>query len=396
MFKKLRGVFSNDLSIDLGTANTLIYVKDQGIVLNEPSVVAIRQERGNAKSVAAVGHAAKQMLGRTPGNISAIRPMKDGVIADFYVTEKMLQHFIKQVHDNNYFRPSPRVLVCVPCGSTQVERRAIRESALGAGARERLSALAKGDRLQREQYLDYLKGRRFRQTLLCHADASVQDVADSAAVRGLRAVGHLRMDGADGGTLDLAEGVAARFTSGDGAVLTTDHPVIKAALASIGNVFPAAPGFDDILAAAREASRSRHAKEADADALARAWLSAFELGLLTLHCDPPGFANEAGAMPKASPLARLQLGAGSDLVTSLRPSMVRVDSVLAVELIRLLDGTRDRPALRRDLAARMVEREASAPAADASPRDAGWWEAWLDETLEDGLRQTARMALLVA
>ncbi|MGL6349098.1 MAG: rod shape-determining protein, partial [Aeromonas sp.] len=123
-------------SIDLGTANTLIYVKDQGIVLNEPSVVAIRQERGNAKSVAAVGHAAKQMLGRTPGNISAIRPMKDGVIADFYVTEKMLQHFIKQVHDNNYFRPSPRVLVCVPCGSTQVERRAIKESALGAGARE--------------------------------------------------------------------------------------------------------------------------------------------------------------------------------------------------------------------------------------------------------------------
>ncbi|MGL5451070.1 MAG: rod shape-determining protein, partial [Aeromonas sp.] len=117
-------------------ANTLIYVKDQGIVLNEPSVVAIRQERGNAKSVAAVGHAAKQMLGRTPGNISAIRPMKDGVIADFYVTEKMLQHFIKQVHDNNYFRPSPRVLVCVPCGSTQVERRAIKESALGAGARE--------------------------------------------------------------------------------------------------------------------------------------------------------------------------------------------------------------------------------------------------------------------
>ena len=134
--QKLRGVFSNDLSIDLGTANTLIYVKDQGIVLNEPSVVAIRQERGNAKSVAAVGHAAKQMLGRTPGNISAIRPMKDGVIADFYVTEKMLQHFIKQVHDNNYFRPSPRVLVCVPCGSTQVERRAIKESALGAGARE--------------------------------------------------------------------------------------------------------------------------------------------------------------------------------------------------------------------------------------------------------------------
>ena len=137
MFKKLRGMFSNDLSIDLGTANTLIYVKDQGIVLNEPSVVAIRQDKsGGSKSVAAVGTAAKQMLGRTPGNIEAIRPMKDGVIANFFVTEKMLQHFIKSVHNNNFLRLSPRVLVCVPCGATQVEKRAIRESALGAGARE--------------------------------------------------------------------------------------------------------------------------------------------------------------------------------------------------------------------------------------------------------------------
>lgn len=136
MFKKLRGIFSNDLSIDLGTANTLIYVRDEGIVLNEPSVVAIRGEPGVQKSVAAVGTEAKQMLGRTPGNIQAIRPMKDGVIADFYVTEKMLQYFINQVHNNGFFSPSPRVLVCVPVGATQVERRAIRESALGAGARE--------------------------------------------------------------------------------------------------------------------------------------------------------------------------------------------------------------------------------------------------------------------
>jgi rod shape-determining protein MreB len=137
MFKILRGMFSNDLSIDLGTANTLIYVKEQGIVLNEPSVVAIRQEKaGGPKSVAAVGQDAKQMLGRTPGNIRAIRPMKDGVIADFYITEKMLQTFIKQVHNNNLLRPSPRVLVCVPCGATQVEKRAIRESAEGAGARD--------------------------------------------------------------------------------------------------------------------------------------------------------------------------------------------------------------------------------------------------------------------
>lgn len=135
MFKRLRGMFSNDLSIDLGTANTLIYVRDQGIVLNEPSVVAIRT-MNNQKTVAAVGIDAKRMLGRTPGNITAIRPLKDGVIADFQVTEKMLQHFIKKVHENNLIRPSPRVLVSVPCQSTEVERRAIRESVVSAGARD--------------------------------------------------------------------------------------------------------------------------------------------------------------------------------------------------------------------------------------------------------------------
>ncbi|QHG92304.1 rod shape-determining protein [Coxiella endosymbiont of Amblyomma sculptum] len=138
MLKKLRGLFSNDISIDLGTANTLIYVFEQGgIVLNEPSVVAIRKDiRGGYETVAAVGVEAKRMLGRTPGNIIAIRPLKDGVIADFHVTEKMLQYFIHKVHKTRFLRPSPRVLICVPCGSTQVERRAIKESALGAGARE--------------------------------------------------------------------------------------------------------------------------------------------------------------------------------------------------------------------------------------------------------------------
>ena len=135
MLKRIRGMFSNDLSIDLGTANTLIYVRGQGIVLDEPSVVAIRVHNGQ-KTIEAVGMEAKRMLGRTPGNITAIRPMKDGVIADFQVTEKMLQHFIKLVHQNSFIRPSPRVLVSVPCKSTQVERRAIRESVLSAGARE--------------------------------------------------------------------------------------------------------------------------------------------------------------------------------------------------------------------------------------------------------------------
>lgn len=137
MLKNFLGYFSNDLSIDLGTANTLIYVRGKGIVLNEPSVVAIREEPGRGgKSIEAVGADAKNMLGRTPGNITAIRPLKDGVIADFNVTEKMLQHFIKKADGNRYWSPSPRVLVCVPNGSTQVERRAIRESALGAGARK--------------------------------------------------------------------------------------------------------------------------------------------------------------------------------------------------------------------------------------------------------------------
>ena len=135
MFKRLRGLFSSDLSIDLGTANTLIYVRGRGIVLDDPSGVASRQS-GDMRSVASVGADAKRRLGRTPGNITAIRPMKDGVIADFTVTEQMLQHFIRKVHQSTFLTPSPRVLVCVPCMSTQVERRAIRESAEGAGARE--------------------------------------------------------------------------------------------------------------------------------------------------------------------------------------------------------------------------------------------------------------------
>jgi len=138
MFKFFNSYFSTDLAIDLGTANTLIYVRDRGIVLDEPSVVSIRTDvhGGGKKTVQAVGLEAKRMLGRTPGNMQAIRPMKDGVIADFTVTEQMLKYFIKKVHDTRMLRPSPRIIICVPCGSTQVERRAIRESAIGAGARQ--------------------------------------------------------------------------------------------------------------------------------------------------------------------------------------------------------------------------------------------------------------------
>jgi Actin-like ATPase involved in cell morphogenesis len=133
MFNLFKG---QNLSIDLGTANTLVYM-DGKIVLNEPSVVALRHERGATEStVIAVGQEAKNMLGRTPGSIEAIRPMKDGVIADFKVTEKMLQYFMKKVLKSGFFSPSPKVLICVPCGATQVERRAIKESAVGAGARD--------------------------------------------------------------------------------------------------------------------------------------------------------------------------------------------------------------------------------------------------------------------
>lgn len=139
MLNSLLGLFSNDIAIDLGTANTLIYVKEKGIVLNEPSVVAIRQTVGggiNVKNVLAVGTEAKKMLGRTPGTIKAIRPMRDGVIADFNVTEQMLKYFIKKIRGNRIFGGSPRIIICVPCESTQVERRAIRDSAERAGARE--------------------------------------------------------------------------------------------------------------------------------------------------------------------------------------------------------------------------------------------------------------------
>ncbi len=131
----LLGVFSNDLAIDLGTANTCVYVKGHGIVLREPSVVAVKKDARGNNEVVAVGLEAKRMLGKTPGNIRAIRPMKDGVIADFEITEAMLRHFISKVHNARRL-VRPRIMVCVPTGITQVEKRAVKESAQSAGARE--------------------------------------------------------------------------------------------------------------------------------------------------------------------------------------------------------------------------------------------------------------------
>jgi rod shape-determining protein MreB len=135
LFDYVFGKFSNDLAIDLGTANTIVYVKDKGIVLNEPSVVAVHQDSRGMKKVLAVGNEAKNMLGRTPGNIVAIRPMRDGVIADFDITEAMLKHFILSVH-NRKSLVRPRIIISVPSGITQVERRAVRETVESAGARE--------------------------------------------------------------------------------------------------------------------------------------------------------------------------------------------------------------------------------------------------------------------
>ena len=132
-WKNIKAIWSQDMAIDLGTANTLVVLKGQGVVLNEPSVVAVITD-GGKKSVLAVGDEAKTMLGRTPGNIQAIRPLRDGVIADFIVTEEMIKHFIKKVHIKNTFA-NPRILICVPTGSTPVERKAIQDSALAAGAR---------------------------------------------------------------------------------------------------------------------------------------------------------------------------------------------------------------------------------------------------------------------
>ncbi|MBU4244613.1 MAG: rod shape-determining protein [Pseudodesulfovibrio sp.] len=135
MLNRIIGSFSNDLAIDLGTANTLVYVKGKGVMLSEPSVVAVKKDSRGGKTVLAVGAEAKKMLGRTPGNIVAIRPMKDGVIADFEVTEAMLRHFISKVHNSRRL-VRPRIMICVPTGITQVEKRAVRESAQSAGARE--------------------------------------------------------------------------------------------------------------------------------------------------------------------------------------------------------------------------------------------------------------------
>src|SRR3977135_4500961 len=190
MFGRMLGLLSADMAIDLGTANTLVYVKGRGIVLNEPSVVAIASVKGR-KQVLAVGEEAKLMLGRTPGNIQAIRPLRDGVIADFEVAEEMIKHFIRKVHNRRSFA-SPQIIICVPSGSTAVERRAIQESAESAGARRGFlieepmaAAVGRGPR-QRARWSSILAAARQKWPCCRSAASSIPARSRLAATRWTR------------------------------------------------------------------------------------------------------------------------------------------------------------------------------------------------------------------
>lgn len=264
-----------------------------------------------------------------------------------------------------------------------------------AEARERLASVSGGDLLLKEQYLDFLKGRRFRQTLLCHAYTPVQREPAMAAAMQMDVVGQMRADLAEGTALDLAAGVAVRFSNLDGAALAIDHPVAKAALALIDDAFPAPLAASDLLASARVRAASDASADDDAAVLAHTLTTGFQMGLLTLYCDAPRFATQPGEHPRTSALARLQLDAGADLLTSLRPSMVRLDSRLALELVFLLDGSRDRDKILRDLAKRMATLPIPGDDDAETFQSAVWWQEQLAPRLEDGLQQAARMALLV-
>lgn len=259
--------------------------------------------------------------------------------------------------------------------------------------REQLRALAGGDVVLREQYLDFLKGRRFRQTLLCRADAPLRREAGLEVIAGFDAVGQVT---AEPSPVNLDPGAVVQFSDPAGAGLSTDHPVVKAALAMVGEAFPAPLAFDALFAQARaRAGRSEGAEtEEDRDALLHALLLAFRLGLVVLHAQAPRFATQPDDRPRLGALARLQLEGGSEVVTSLRPSVVRLENPMTRELVRMLDGTRDRGAIVRDLAVRMAEDPALQAPGD-EPHSIQWWRAHLVGQLESGLQQAARLALLL-
>lgn len=257
-----------------------------------------------------------------------------------------------------------------------------------AEAVARLDALSAGEVVAKEQYLDFLKGRRFRQTVLCRSEAPLQRTIDSEALASMAVVGDLRAQQ----PADPATGATTRFTSPAGAAVTTDHPFVKEALGKIGDAFPTPILVQDLLDQ-RQAEGERAGVDDDRSALIEALTRAFRHGLVTLVCDPPGYAPIASAKPVASPLARLQLEASAPTITSLRPAMVAIGSPVTRELLRLMDGSRDRAALLQDLSERMTE----VPPPEGEPaQDAAWWRGKLEPQFEEGMQQIARMALLVA
>ena len=260
------------------------------------------------------------------------------------------------------------------------------DAVVGDDAIARLEAISDGDPLRKEQYRDYLKGRRFRQTLLCHAASGLHRNIDGKAVASLSVTGDLVVQAADA---DAPATDIVRFVSAAGAAITTDHPFVKVSLASIAAEFPTPISITHLLDTGAAGSTRN---EEDQAALIEALSRGYRHGLITLLCDAPEYASEASAMPRLSPLARLQLEASSPVIFSLRPGMINIESAVTRELLLLLDGSRARPALLQELSVRMAE---LAPPPGEPARDATWWRDMLAPQLEQGLEQAAKMALLV-
>ena len=278
----------------------------------------------------------------------------------------------------------------------EAEYHEINPAIAGPGAAERLAAVASADSVASDQYLDFLKGRRFRQTLLCRRDAPLQREPREQAVATMEAVAKLQSEPLerleDG---ELPPTGAVRFATAEGAALVTTHPVAMMALAMIGAGFPAPVAVAQLHEHVGESALGVASTEHGAPVLAQTLIAGFQMGLLTLHCDAPRFAVTVGERPKTSALVQLQLSSGADLLTSLRPSMVALDSQLALELVRLLDGSRDRGAILNDLAERMAALPGPEGEGSEHLHSTQWWREQIAPKLEEGLLQVARMALLV-
>lgn len=268
-----------------------------------------------------------------------------------------------------------------------------------------LAQLAAGDVIRREQYLDYLKGRRFRQTLLCRQEVAIVRPAQADAVLQMQATGHLYEDTAFADTdIGKAHPGLRRFCASGGAALTTPNALVASALTAIGNAFPCALSVDTLLQqhlATTQGGGNLHENQHEnlqeiRGTLCKALLIAFEYGLLTLHIDAPAFANSPSEYPCLNPLSRVQLENGQDMLTSLRPSMVRLDSQLGLELVKLLNGKRDRIALLQALVERMQAFPAVGADGKESIQTSAWWQDHLAGQLESGLQLACKMALLDA